>query len=114
MPRRGRAQFLVACGTSIATTAMVVEILREDLVRQKKYQIDFHKCKTSELIPKVEYTNPDVVISTAPVNPQTAPFAVAAGASVLVAGTAVFGTNRTVRQAVLSLRQSAEKPPRVF
>jgi ribulose-phosphate 3-epimerase len=48
------------------------------------------------------------------VNPQTAPFAVAAGASVLVAGTAVFGTNRTVRQAVLSLRQSAEKPPRVF
>ncbi len=69
MPRRGRAQFLVACGTSIATTAMVVEILREDLVRQKKYQIDFHKCKTSELIPKVEYTNPDVVISTAPVKP---------------------------------------------
>ncbi len=70
MPRRGRAQFLVACGTSIATTAMVVEVLREDLVRQKKYKIDFIKCKTSELIPKVELVEPDVVISTAPVKPK--------------------------------------------
>lgn len=70
MPRRGKAQFLVACGTSIATTAMVVEILREDLVRQKKYQIDFRKCKTSELLPKVELMEPDVVISTAPVKPK--------------------------------------------
>jgi hypothetical protein len=49
---------------------MVVEILREDLVRQKKYKIDFHKCKTSELLPKVEYMTPDVVISTAPVKPE--------------------------------------------
>ncbi len=48
------------------------------------------------------------------INPQTAPFAVAAGASVLVAGTAVFGTNRSVRHAVLGLRQSAERAPRVF
>lgn len=47
------------------------------------------------------------------INPQTAPFAVAAGASVLVAGTAVFGANSTVRQAVLGLRQSANAAPRV-
>jgi len=35
MPKRGKAHFLVACGTSIATSTMVAEILREDLVRQK-------------------------------------------------------------------------------
>jgi len=46
---------------------MVIEILREDLVRQKKYKIDFVNCKTSELIPKVDLFQPDVVISTAPV-----------------------------------------------
>lgn len=67
MPKRGRAQILVACGTSIATSTMVSEILREDLVRQQKYIIDFHHCKTTELIPKVELLEPDIIISTAPV-----------------------------------------------
>jgi len=67
MPRRGKAYFLVACGTSIATSTMVAEILREDLVRKKKYNIEFYHCKTSELLPKVELLQPDVVISTAPV-----------------------------------------------
>jgi galactitol-specific phosphotransferase system IIB component len=70
MPRRGKAYFLVACGTSIATSTMVAEILREDLVRQKKYNIEFYHCKTSELLPKVEMLQPDVVISTAPVKPE--------------------------------------------
>lgn len=68
MPKYGKAHFLVACGTSIATSTMVSEILREDLVRQQKYNIEFHHCKTSELIPKVEYLEPDVIISTAPVS----------------------------------------------
>lgn len=49
---------------------MVAEILREDLVRQKKYNIEFYHCKTSELIPKVELLEPDVIISTAPVKPE--------------------------------------------
>ena len=71
MPRRGKAQILVACGCSIATTAMVVEILTEDLVRKKKYKIDFFKCTTSELKSKIEYMAPDVVISTAPVKPES-------------------------------------------
>jgi galactitol-specific phosphotransferase system IIB component len=70
MPKRGKAHFLVACGTSIATSTMVAEILREDLVRQKKYNIEFYLCKTSELIPKVELLEPDVIISTAPVKPE--------------------------------------------
>ena len=42
MPRRGKAYFLVAYGTSIATSSMVAEILREDLVRQRKYNIEFY------------------------------------------------------------------------
>lgn len=70
MPRRGKAYFLVACGTSIATSTMVAEILREDLVRKKKYNIEFYHCKTSELLPKVELLEPDVIISTAPVKPE--------------------------------------------
>ncbi len=70
MPKRGKASFLVACGTSIATSTMVAEILREDLVRKQKYNIEFHHCKTSELIPKVELLQPDVIISTAPVTPE--------------------------------------------
>ena len=68
MPRRGKAHILVACGTSIATSTMVEEILRDDLVRHKKYRIEFHNCKTSELVQKVELVEPDVVISTAPVS----------------------------------------------
>lgn len=70
MPRRGKAYVLVACGTSIATSTMVSEILREDLVRQKKYNIEFINCKTSELISKVDSVNPDIIISTAPVKPE--------------------------------------------
>ncbi len=67
MPKRGKALFLVACGCSIATSTMVSEILREDLVRQRKFNIDFQHCKTSELISRVEMINPDVVITTAPI-----------------------------------------------
>jgi PTS system galactitol-specific IIB component len=70
MPKRGKAHFLVACGTSIATSTMVAEILREDLVRQRRYNIEFFHCKTTELMPKVDLLEPDVVISTAPVNPE--------------------------------------------
>ena len=58
MPRRGKAQILVACGCSLATTAMVVEILTEDLVRQKKYKIDFFKCTTSELKSRLSIWHP--------------------------------------------------------
>jgi PTS system galactitol-specific IIB component len=67
MPKRGKAHILVACGTSIATSTMVSEILRDDLVRHQKYPIEFHHCKTSELLPKVEFLEPDIIISTAPV-----------------------------------------------
>jgi hypothetical protein len=49
---------------------MVSEILREDLVRQKKYKIEFINCKTSELKSKTDSVNPDIIISTAPVKPE--------------------------------------------
>lgn len=68
MPRRGKAVFLVACGTSIATSTMVSEILREDLVRTRKFNIEFLNCKTSELMSRVDMVSPDVVITTAPVS----------------------------------------------
>lgn len=68
MPKNGKSLFLVACGCSIATSTMVSEILREDLVREKKFKIEFVHCKTSELPVKVEALNPDVVITTAPVS----------------------------------------------
>lgn len=67
MPKSGKAIILVSCGTSIATSTMVEEILREDLVRQKKYNIEFHSCKTSELFAKIDMITPDVVITTATV-----------------------------------------------
>lgn len=70
MPRRGKVYILVACGTSIATSTMVSEILREDLVRKKKYRIEFINCKTSELKSKTDSVEPDIIISTAPVKPE--------------------------------------------
>lgn len=70
MPRNGKVYILVACGTSIATSTMVSEILKEDLVRQKKYKIEFINCKTSELMSKVDSVNPDIIISTAPIKPE--------------------------------------------
>jgi len=68
MPRRNKAVFLVACGCAIATSTMVSEILREDLERQRKYRIDLNHCKTSELMAKVDMLQPDIVITTAPVD----------------------------------------------
>ena len=59
--------FLIACGCSIATSTMVSEILREELCRQRHYSVDFHQCKTSELLAQVDMLQPDVVITTAPV-----------------------------------------------
>jgi len=67
MPQKNKAVFLIACGCSIATSTMVSEILKEDIVRQKKYKVDFKHCKTSELLAKVDMLHPDIVISTAPI-----------------------------------------------
>jgi galactitol-specific phosphotransferase system IIB component len=67
-PRKKRkAVFLVACGTSIATSTMVIETLVEELVRQRKHRVDFKNCKVSELAAKIDLYQPDVVITTAPV-----------------------------------------------
>ena len=68
MPKKGKAIFLVACGCSIATSTMVSEILREDLVRQQKYNCEFFHCKTTELMVKVDMISPDIVITTAPIS----------------------------------------------
>jgi PTS system galactitol-specific IIB component len=65
---RRRWKFLVACGTSIATTAIVVEYLKEELTRERDFKIDFHKCRTSDLKVQIEAVRPDVVITTAPVD----------------------------------------------
>ncbi len=67
MAKKNKAVFLIACGCSIATSTMVSEILREDLERQRKYNVVFHHCKTSELLMKVDMLHPDIVITTAPV-----------------------------------------------
>ena len=68
MPINNKAIFLIACGCSIATSTMVSEILKEDLVRQKKYKVVFNHCKTSELLEKVDMIHPDIVITTAPID----------------------------------------------
>jgi galactitol-specific phosphotransferase system IIB component len=68
MPKKTKAVFLIACGCSIATSTMVSEILREDLERQRKYNVVFHHCKTSELLTQVDMLHPDIVITTAPVD----------------------------------------------
>lgn len=70
MEKKQKAIFLICCGTAIATSTMVAEILRENLVRQKKYKIDFYQCATTELAFKVSMINPDIIISTAPIEPE--------------------------------------------
>lgn len=65
----GRKVILVACGTSIATTAIVVETLQEELVRRRGYDVEFHKCSTSNLLAQMDYLHPNIVITTAPVDP---------------------------------------------
>jgi PTS system galactitol-specific IIB component len=62
-------KFLVACGTSIATTAIVVEYLKEELTRERDFNIQFYKCRTSDLSMQIEMVEPDIVITTAPVDP---------------------------------------------
>jgi len=68
MPQNGKAVFLIACGCAIATSTMVSEILKEEIVRQKKYKAKFSHCKTSELEAKVDLLSPDIVITTAPID----------------------------------------------
>jgi len=48
------------------------------------------------------------------INAQTAPLVVAAGATVLAAGTAVFGASGNVAEAISRLRRSIEHIPEVF
>ena len=48
------------------------------------------------------------------IDSQTAPLVVAAGATVLVAGQAVFGMNESVAEAISKMRQSIEDSSRVF
>ena len=68
MPQNKNAVFLIACGCAIATSTMVSEILKEEIVRQKKYKVKFNHCKTSELEAKVDLLTPDIVITTAPID----------------------------------------------
>jgi galactitol-specific phosphotransferase system IIB component len=70
MAKKTKALFLVACGTAIATSTMVSEILRDELVRKKKHNIDFIHCSTMELVEKARLINPDVIITTVSVEPE--------------------------------------------
>jgi galactitol-specific phosphotransferase system IIB component len=68
MEKKLKAVILVCCGTAIATSTMVSEILRENLVRKLKYKIEFYQCATTELVFKVSMLHPDIIISTAPID----------------------------------------------
>lgn len=65
-----KKKILVACGTSIATTAIVVETLTEELVRVRGLNVEFYKCSVADLLAKIEFMQPDIVITTAPVDPK--------------------------------------------
>lgn len=61
---------LVACGTSIATSSIVVSILKEELVDNRGFQnITFQKCAVADLLEKIEFYKPDIVITTTKVDP---------------------------------------------
>lgn len=61
---------LVACGTSIATTSIVVSILKEELIEERGLKnIEFQKCAASDLLAKIEYYHPDLVITTTSIDP---------------------------------------------
>lgn len=61
---------LVSCGTSIATTSIVVSMLREELMDERGFKnIEFQKCAASDLKAKIEYYQPDIIISTTKVDP---------------------------------------------
>lgn len=65
-----KKKILVACGTSIATTAIVVETLTEELIRVRGLNVEFYKCSIADLLAKIEFMQPDIVITTAPVDPK--------------------------------------------
>ena len=61
---------LVACGTSIATTSIVVSILKEALIEDRGLNnIEFQKCAIADLKAKIEYYHPNLVITTTTVDP---------------------------------------------
>lgn len=70
MAKKTKALILVACGTAIATSTMVSEILRDELVRKKKHNIDFIHCTIMDLLEKVRLVNPDIIITTLSVEPE--------------------------------------------
>ena len=69
MPK-AKKTILVACGTSIATTSIVVSILKEELIEERGFtNIEFQKCAASDLLAKIEYYHPDIIITTTTIDP---------------------------------------------
>lgn len=62
--KKRKAIILIACGTAIATSTMVAEILKQDLVRTNHYRVEFGLCSVNELQSRVEMNKPDIVITT--------------------------------------------------
>ena len=70
MQDKKRKIILVACGTSIATTAIVVDILQEEIVRERGFKnVEFQKSSAANLPSKIEYYKPDIIVSTTVVDP---------------------------------------------
>lgn len=61
---------LVACGTSIATTSIVVSILKEELIEERGFSnIEFQKCAAADVPAKIEFYNPEIVVTTTKIDP---------------------------------------------
>jgi hypothetical protein len=49
---------------------MVEEMLREELVRKRKYRVEFHNCGAGDLLQHVDLLKPDIVVTTTRVSPE--------------------------------------------
>lgn len=65
-----KKKILVACGTSIATTSIVVSILKEELIEERGIDnLEFLKCAVADLLAQIEYHQPEMVITTTLIDP---------------------------------------------
>ncbi len=61
-----KAKVLIACGTGIATSTAVREKVEEAL-KERGYIVNMKQCKIAELNSQIKALDPDVVITTGPV-----------------------------------------------
>ncbi len=65
----GKVKIIIACGTSVATSAIVETLLREKLKDNKVRGFEIYRKRIYDLPMEIKQINPDIVMTTSPVDP---------------------------------------------